>query len=527
MKRRSLIVIAVVSLFFVLTQPLLNAQVAPVCDSGVVCGTDPNPGTNPSYGGLLSARPLMQNARGTKNPLTAISSPSGAVPFIIGSQSYNKAFPIVSLPGRGVDLNLTLYYNSRIWDVDNVNLTASLNTDRDSPSYGFRLDFGFMEYDANNGQFILTESDGTKHAMPITANTSSGSIFDSNDGTSIEFNNQSLILIYENGTTVNYQAFPSQATLFRPIQIKDRNGNYISINYVAGTGNDQHIDTVTDTLGRVIKFVYDSANHLSQITQAVSALTDPSGVHVWATFSWAQVPLNYNFSGLSVQSSPASGSSIWVLTGCSFTNSTGYRFSYGDWGIINRIDQFSSTGIVRSYESYNYPSASQPINDAPRYTSMTASPDGTSTSQWNYSETDSGVGHITSQTITDALGTSTISTLNTNGTLKSLQIKDSTGKVFVTMAYTWTTTGIPRFASISKTDDAGNQSSVSYVYDTHGNVIDFAENDFGGQNIRHTITTYMQAPYTTNHIFTLPQSVQVKDSGLVVRSRTDFNYDQE
>src|SRR6266481_973457 len=109
---------------------------------------------------------------------------------------------------------------------------------------------------------------------------------------------------------------------------------------------------------------------------------------------------------------------------------------------------------------------------------------------------------------------------------KSLQIKDSTGKVFVTMAYTWTTTGIPRFASISKTDDAGNQSSVSYVYDTHGNVIDFAENDFGGQNIRHTITTYMQAPYTTNHIFTLPQSVQVKDSGLVVRSRTDFNYDQ-
>jgi hypothetical protein len=206
-----------------------------------------------------------------------------------------------------------------------------------------------MEYDANNAQFILTESDGSKHSMPITANTTSGSIFDSNDGTSIEFNNQSLIMVYGNGTTVKYQAFPSQATLFRPIQVKDRNGNYITINYVAGTGNDQHIDTVVDTLGRVIKFVYDGANHLSQITQAVSASTDQSGTHVWASFNWVQVPLNYSFSSsLSVQSSPASGSSIWVLKGCSFANLTGYGFSYGAWGIINRIDQLSSTGLIDS-----------------------------------------------------------------------------------------------------------------------------------------------------------------------------------
>jgi RHS repeat-associated protein len=524
MKTAMTVVLAAV---FFMASMSLGAQIAPVCDSGGVCGTDPNPTTNPSYGGLLAARPQVQNARGTRNPTVAVSGAPGTVPIVIGSQSYNKVFPLVSLPGRGLDLNLAAYYNSRIWDIDTANSAVSFNADRDWPTYGFRIDFGFMEYDANNAQFILTESDGTKHAMPITANTTNGSIFDSNDGTSIEFNNQSLILIYGNGTTVKYQAFPSQATLFRPIQVKDRNGNYITINYLTGTGNDQHIDTVVDTLGRVIKFVYDGANHLSQITQAVDPNTDPSGTHVWATFNWAQVPFAYSFSSsLSVLSSPATGSSIWVLTGCSFANLTGYKFSYGAWGIINRIDQLSSTGLVRSYETYNYPDASQPLNDAPRYTSMTISPDGTATSQWNYAETQSARGQVTSQTITDPLGTSTVSTLNTNGTLKSVQLTDSTGKIFRTAVYTWTTTAPARTTSVATTDDAGNQSSISYVYDVYGNVTDFGENDFGGQNIRHTVTAYKQAPYTTNHIFNLQQSVQVKDSGGTLRQRTDFDYDQ-
>jgi RHS repeat-associated protein len=527
MMRRSLAFLALAFVIFVLTERSLLAQTAPVCDSGGVCGTDPRPTTDPSYGGLLAARPQKQNARGTRNPTVTVSGAPGTVPIVVGSQSYNKAFPLVSLPGRGLDLNLTLFYNSRVWDVDTANSTVSLNTDRDSPSYGFRLDFGFMEYDANNAQFILTESDGSKHSMPLTANMINGSIYDSSDGTFIEFNNQSLILVYRDGTTMKYQAFPSVATLFRPIQIKDRNGNYITINYVAGTGNDQHIDTVVDTLGRVIKFVYDGANHLSQITHAVSPATEPSGTHVWATFSWAQVPLTYSFSGLSVVSSPATGTSIWVLNGCTFANQTGYRFSYGAWGIINRIDQLSSSGLVRSYETYNFPDASQPLSDAPRYTSMTISPDGTATSQWNYAETQSGIGQITSETVTDPMGTSSTLTVNTDGTLGSTRINDSTGKTFRTAAYTWKNVGSSSMiGSVSTTDDAGNQSSVAYTYDGFGNVTDLAENDFGNTLIRHTITAYMPAPYSSNHILNLPKSIQVKDAGGIARSFTEFNYDQ-
>jgi hypothetical protein len=99
----------------------VGAQSAPVYDSGGVCGTNPDRNINPSYGGLVAARPMKQNARGTRNPQASFSGAPGTVPIINGSQSYNKAFPIVLLPGRGLDLNLVLYYNSRIWDVDTVN----------------------------------------------------------------------------------------------------------------------------------------------------------------------------------------------------------------------------------------------------------------------------------------------------------------------------------------------------------------------------------------------------------------------
>jgi RHS repeat-associated protein len=508
-----------------------RAQHAPVCDSGGVCGTDP---ADPAYGGLLASRVMKQNARGTRNPMTAFTGGPAIVRRAIGSASYNRAIPIVLLPGRGLDLNLTLYYNSRIWTFDSSSNIISLNPDRDFPSYGFRLDFGYIEYDANDVQMIVTESDGSKHALPLTANVTGGSVYDSSDGTFMEFDTRSNILTYRNGTMVTYQPFPSQSTLFRPIQLMDTNRNFISIAYVPGVGNDQHIDTITDTLNRVIKFNYVN-NLLHSITQAVSTSTDPSGTRTWATFSWptlsAPVTLTYKFSGVTVTGAPDSGSPMNVLTGCTYPNGTGYKFSYGAWGIVNRIDLLSSTGLTRSYESYDFPDTSQPLNDAPRYTDLTASPDGVSTSNWFYSETQSAPGQITGEKVTDQLGTVTTFALNADGTLASSQINDSLQKFFRLTNYTWKAVGASTMiGSITTTDNGGNYSSVSYGYDSFGNVNDLKEYDFGNQLVRETVTTYMGAPYTGapwtgGHILNLPQSIQIEDGSGTIRSRTDFGYD--
>jgi len=509
------------------------AQSAPVCDSGGVCG--PNP-ADPSYsggGGIVAARPQKQNARGTRDATVAMWAGPDAVPRPIGSQSYNKTIPIVSLPGRGLDLNLNMYYNSRVWTLDTAAGSMAFNADRDFPAYGFRLDFGYIEYDPANAQMIVTESDGTKHDLPLTANTSNGSIYDSNDGTFMEFNNQSLVLSYRNGKMVTYQPFPSASTLFRPVQIMDTNRNFISIRYVAGAGNDQHINSITDTLGRVIQFNYNGSNQLTSITQSpVSTTTDPSGTHTWATFNWSTTTLTYSFvSTLSVVGTPTTGSAINVLTSCTYPNGTSYKFSYGAWGIVNRIDLLSApigqnSPLTRSYESYNFPGTSTALNDAPAYTQQTISPDGSSTSIWNFAVTESGPGQVTGETITDPLGTATTFTLNNDGTQSSKQIKDSSGKLFLQQNYTWNAVGSSSMiSSIATTDDAGNVATVSYGYDTSGNIADLKEYDFNNSLLRETVTTYKGTPWTSQHILNLPGSIQIKDGSGTIKARTDFDYD--
>ncbi len=211
--------------------------------------------------------------------------------------------PFSSCPRAGLDLVLNLYYNSRIWDVDTVNGTVTFNADRDYPSYGFRLDFGYVE-NVGGGEVILTQGDGTKEALAQSSDPNSPFMFYATDGTHIQYNNSSNTLTYHNGVNVQYSAFPSNASLLRPVQIKDTNGNYISISYLSG--HDQLISTITDSLGRVINFNYltDGSNRL----QSISENLHPSGTLTYATFTWGTLYGGgyawYNFSGLAVSNTP-------------------------------------------------------------------------------------------------------------------------------------------------------------------------------------------------------------------------------
>src|SRR5205823_11545193 len=256
--------------------------------------------------------------------------------------------------------------------------------------YGFRLDYGFVEYLSGADVYILTEADGSKHGLP-----NSGGSYDSNEGTFINFNPQNKIITYRNGRTVQYEGFPSQGaspTLFRPIKAEDTNGNFISISYVSQ--KDQAVSSITDTLGRVLNFTY-SSGQLQDVHQTVAVSTvDPTGVHVYATFHWTTLYGNnyawYGFTGLTANAVPPLTQALNVIDKCTYANSTGYQFTYGDWAIINKITQFSSNGSTRSYVSYNYPLVSSgALSDAPAYTKQTISGDGVHSNDWNYSTTKS------------------------------------------------------------------------------------------------------------------------------------------
>jgi RHS repeat-associated protein len=498
--------------------------------------------SSPSYGGAAAARGKLLNARGSSNPLVTTTLPK-RVPkaqTIIGSQSYNYVIPILSIPGRaGLDLNLNLYYNSRIWDIDNVNNTVTFNADRDFPSYGFRLDFGYVEKTGTgtNISYIVTENDGTKHQLAL----GSTGTYDAADGTFISFDATAKALYYKNGTILYYEGFPSQGsspTLFRPTQIRDTNGNSIFFAYLAG--HDDLLQYIVDTGDRIFAFNYDAGGELQNIAESLR----PSGIQTYATFTWAGLYGTgaswYNFTGLTVNGAPSLTTALNVVTACTYANGTGYRFTYGDWGIITKIENLSASGSTRSYVNYNYPLASAgALSDAPFFTQETYSPDGGSSniSSWNYSVTKSGTGVVTSMTVTDPLaqlsdpsGSIVASNLNSStGLLSSIQTKNGVNAVLRTVNYTWGSSGsAPVPITIATTNDAGQTSSIQYAYDAnYGNVTDMYEYDFGSVLKRHTVTAYPTAfqPYLANHVLNLVTQILVKDGSGNTIARTDMAYD--
>src|SRR5437899_939012 len=496
------------------------AQTRPICD--VTCAPDPS---SPTYGGTYQARTATQNVRG-RSSVRATTVPGDAglgdgrtSSTVGGSESYNYAISILNLPARNaLDLNLAVYYNSRVWTIDKVNNTATFNADKDFPSYGFRLGFGFIEAPASGStSYTLTEPDGSKRELAF----SSGTIYASLDSSYIDWNTATLVLRRKDGTQWVYERAPGSTAIFRTIKIKDTNGNYISISYVPAPGgsgpqpNNQAISTITDTLGRVVTFGYDTNYKLLSIT----APKQGGGTLTVATFTWGTPNLNYSFT-LQTPDTVASGTSINVLTKCQYTKAdgtgpgVGYTFTYGDWGIVTQIAQVSATGVTRSYVSYDYPSVTSALSDHPTFTTQTVF-DGINTGNWTHTVTKTG-GLVSSFAITAPAPANTVATTNLytsgwqTGLVSSVTVQ-SGATTLRTTTNVWTqdnpsssTMINPRLTGITTTlNDASptQQSKVEFDYTTNGNVSEFREFDYGLLLVRKAQTDYLTtSAYTSAHI---------------------------
>ena len=145
----------------------------PRCET--TCQPDPTSSTYTN--GTFPARPLPQNMRARASVFGARAAGTSKTSSVnAGSDTYNYAVPILGLPGRnGLDVNLVLYYNSRVWTLDPVNNTMTFNADRDFPSYGFRIGYGYIE--SSGGSSLLTEPDGSKRQVPAGVTIDSSYIF--------------------------------------------------------------------------------------------------------------------------------------------------------------------------------------------------------------------------------------------------------------------------------------------------------------------------------------------------------------
>lgn len=146
---------------------------------------------------------------------------------------------------------------------------------------------------------------------------------------------------------------------YRCTQIKDRNGNYISATYNMTNG---HLETVTDTLGRVITFDYNGDNNLVTIRQTWAGVT-----HNWATFEYGQVLVAPAFGGGLLVNGP-NGTYVTVLTRVNLDDGSSYRFDYNaSFGQVKQINHYAADDHLLAYTKYNVDSSSGQT-DCPRFT---------------------------------------------------------------------------------------------------------------------------------------------------------------
>jgi len=506
------------------------------------------------------------------DPGNAVGNPPGTSPENgagAGSGNFQFKAPVLALPGRGMNVALELTYNSRLWN----KATNQINYDNDKgwPAPGFSFGFGKLLGMTIPTGCMLVDADGTRHSYTGSITFYSWGtvgVMHTTDGSLIDYTYQTGtngVITYAqarhpNGTTVSYGAYSQPGGGVFPTFIEDANGNYITITYVNNQG--PRIQTVTDTLGRVINFHYNGSNLLT----AVTAPGLGGGTRTLTRLHYKQLTINPGFSGLTAN---VPNYYPWVIDAIYYPGTgTGYWLndsdSYSSYGMLAKVVEqrsigFSassltdmgsiSAGSVTRKEEYNYPlTPNYSLTDAPTYTQMIET--------WSRDGSNFDSATTAYETQPEANPRVTITTLP-NGTKSKQLAYNAPGQYYDGLVYRdelyvtegqplqvsaslWQqgAYGSPRPYRIEKTDERGQITATEFSYGSvYNQITDVRDYNYGGSAlVRSTRTTYQNnANYTGTcysygcygrHIFNLPLTVEVYGSDNVTRlSRTEYQYD--
>jgi RHS repeat-associated protein len=492
------------------------------------------------------------------DPVNTRGNPPGGIQDDgAGNGNFQAATPVLSLPGRGIDINLGLVYNSRVWN--KADSQISYDIDRDWPAPGWSLGFGkIVGLGVDKGSMII-EPDGTRHSYTgtvdydpnwnytdFTGHTVDGSFIDYTHHTGLGGAMVSARATYPNGTVFEYGAQGVGAMY--PTRITDPNGNYITITYVNNQG--PRIQTVTDTLNRLINFHYDDGGLLT----AVSAPGLGGETRTLLRLHYTTLTLSPSFSGLTPVVRnwtpqvidaiyyPATGTGYWF----------GDADSYSSYGMLTKVieqrgmgfnastlnEQGSvSPGALTRQQVYDFQYDN--LTDAPTYSSMTEqwTRDGVSTDQ-----------AVTSYEVHENSTPRTVTVTLPNG-LKNIQYsynapgqfndgliyldetRDANNTLLQSSTSAWQQGAYdsPRPTRIEATDELGQMTATEFGYGPVYNQVTETRNyDYGGQALlKVTRAQYENSlSYTSRHIFNLVKAVEVYAGDSTTRlSRTEYQFD--
>lgn len=482
----------------------------------------------------------------------------------VGSGNFQFGAPLLSLDGRGIDVNLSMNYNARLWHKSGTDMYFDIDNDF-IPGWTF----GFGKIITAGTGFMLVDADGTRHSYGgntwnYSAPNTSLQGFDgyTKDGSFINYYargykpqfNSTILEAWAklpNGTKITYGA-STKLTAY-PTNITDVNGNYITITYVNNQG--PNIDTITDTLGRQVKFKYAYFNGKNVVVAITTPCFNGGADRVVAQFAYDTLNLsnagaNYGFSGVTPR---VPNSLITVMKAIYYpATNTGYWFdandnAYSPYGMIRKISErramvcsnpYDTTAQANITSAGNmtremiYSSGAQPgfsgitgvLSDVPTYVTMTEDWAGRQstvpkpvTEYSIVSGTPTTTTKITrrDENTTDGITSVQITDNNSASLTYGLVLEDYTvqnkndaptsaihrSKVYweVPDLNTYPSHyGAPRPNHSEATDERNQTTTTWYSYGANYNqVVDVTEYGWSGQLLRRTHTDYIN---TTNYI---------------------------
>ncbi len=451
----------------------------------------------------------------------------------LGSDNYIFTAPVLSLGGRGIGVNLALVYNSRLWNKDGSQMTFNYN--KGWPAAGWSLGYGRIIQNYNNsgtgdlsglgsgnapGDFLLIQPDGSRVLLKQSFDSVSGWWkHDTTDGTFLHYNDRNGKLKYPDGTIVKYSAVNNRLL---PTSIESHNGDLITIAYRNKTASFPvrwAIDSIVDTLGRVIRFNYDAT---SSALTSITAPDQNGATRTIVQIDYQNITLQYSFDpSLTLETgTPSSGSQLGVVRRIYYpATGRGYVFlNYSGYGMAKKISSrigmtALSDGTEVAYTEYTYLDTGA-LMDSPQFTER---------KEWWQGKTDAnGVADSTATLYTYSRSTGTVTETETvsdqsldvattidtdpnsltNGKVLSVIYKNhSTGAVLREIDYNYTSPvdgGMQIGSVIAYNEVTGQKTKVGYDYGDYGrvtNVYEYGLPESGSfKTRRRTAYTYSDDP---------------------------------
>ncbi len=424
---------------------------------------------------------------------------------------------LAGLSGRGLSAGFGISYNSLIWTKQANSNGSSLVFDADNSnvSPGFRFGFPVIEpsyFDATTGKFafLMVSPNGSRTEFRQIGATNTYETADSSytqltfkgSNTPNNVENLNITVIGTDGTTSKY-SWNSGA--YRCKEVKDANGNFITINHDE-TGL---LRTVTDTLSRVITVNYDSQFYPTTITQNWQ-----NGLHTYATLSYKNETINTNFDPNLAVFGPPNGTSLKVLDKIQFADNSSVRFDYNNYGQVQQVNNHAADQHKLNHTRTNLDAISGVQTDCPRFTETK-----------NYVE---NFNNGAETTVANSFTTNQTYTLPDGGTATGNLIEVAfTGDPHNRISKTFTGNSGWKEGLPIKTEDFVNNVQKRWTWTDYGNsdtlvrlnprVIESKVGDTENGNIRKTTLSY-------STIYNLPSETKVFDNDQTTVLKRSVNY---